>query len=228
MQDAIAQETIHDTLAQEWRHRMASRGAMAAVLLAVPILVAAAIGFSAGGGLPFGISSFASGPGDSSSSTDKAGHGSDSISRLIGSSASAATVSPVTAGGGNGSAGGNGDATRGSGGGSAGGGGGGSHGTTVTGTTGSTGSSSSGGGSSTGNGGGNNITVPNPVNPSSPGPNIQVPDLPVSPPSVPNPGGGNNPLGGVTGNLPGGTSGQSSSGGNPLSGVGDAVGVHLP
>jgi hypothetical protein len=227
MQDAIAQETIHDTLAGEWRQRMATRGAMAAVLLAVPILVAAAIGFSAGGGLPFGISSFASGPGDSSSSgSDKAGHGSDSISRLIGSSASAATVSPVsTAGGGSGS-GGNSDATRGSGG-STGGGGGGSHGTTVTGTT---GTGSSGGGSSTGNGGGgNSITVPNPTSPSGNGPTIQVPNLPVSPPSVPNPGGSGNPLGGVTGALPGGgTSGQSSGGGNPLGGIGDAVGVQLP
>src|SRR2546423_1062364 len=95
MQDAIT----HDTLAQEWRRRMVARGTIGALLLAVPVLAAAAIGFSAGaGGLPFGISSFASGPSGSSTSTGNPAQG-PSISRLVGS-ASQATITPATAVGG--------------------------------------------------------------------------------------------------------------------------------
>jgi hypothetical protein len=54
---------MQDTLAQDWRKRMAARSTVCAMLLAIPVLTAVLIGFSAGpGGLPFGISSLASGP----------------------------------------------------------------------------------------------------------------------------------------------------------------------
>jgi N-acetyl-gamma-glutamyl-phosphate reductase len=59
MQDAIT----HDTLAQDWRRRMVTRSTLCALLLAIPVLAAAAIGVSAGpGSLPFGISSLVNGP----------------------------------------------------------------------------------------------------------------------------------------------------------------------
>jgi hypothetical protein len=208
MQDAITHETLHDTLAGEWRRRMASRGIFAAVLLAVPVLMAAAIGFSAGGGLPFGISSFASGPNEpSATSPGKAGD--HSFNRLIGSSASSAIVSAASTPGGGG-----GGAQNSSGGSSGGGstGGGGHHSTPVT-------SGGSGGGGSTSgspNTGGGSITIPDPTNtnPDGGGQGItipSVPNVPVAPPS-----GNGNPLGGVTGSLPGASGNQS---GGALGGV---------
>jgi hypothetical protein len=209
MQDAITHETLHDTLAQEWRRRMASRGIFAAVLLAVPVLMAAAIGFSAGGGLPFGISSFASGPNDPPASA--AGkHAGDSFNRLIGNSASSAIVSAAStpSGGGGGAQNSSGGS---SGGGSTGGGGGGHHAAPVATSTGSGGGSTGGGGTT----GGGSVTVPDPTgtNPDGGDPGVTIPslpNLPVSPPSGGG-GGGGNPLGGVTGSLPG--SGSQSSGG---------------
>jgi len=193
MHDAITHETLHDTLAQEWRRRMASRGVFSAVLLAVPVLVAAAIGFSAGpGGLPFGISSFANGPNDSSLA-DGAKQARGNITRLIGS-ASTATVSPAaapTSGG----------ASSGRGGGSTGGGG-----------------SGGGGGGST-SGSGTTITDPTATNPDGGAPGITLPDLPTQPPSGGGGGGGGgggtggggggggNPLDGLLGPITGGSSG---------------------
>src|SRR5919198_5975245 len=57
---------MQDTLAHEWRRRMAARSSLCAMLLAVPVGVAALIGFSAGpGGLPLGISALTSGPTES-------------------------------------------------------------------------------------------------------------------------------------------------------------------
>jgi hypothetical protein len=211
MHDAITHETLHDTLAQEWRRRMASRGMFSAVLLAVPVLMAAAIGFSAGpGGLPFGISSFANGPNDSSLAGGKDARG-NNISRLIGS-ASTATVSPAAlpiAGGASSGGGGSG------GGGPVGSHGGGGGGGVGGGSTGGGGGSTSGGGSGGAPTGGGSPTVP--VVPSTP----SVPSAPSAPslPSVPSApslpgtgdggGGSVNPLGGALG----GVTGSSSSGG---------------
>ena len=54
---------MQDTLANDWRQRMAGRSAVCAVLLAVPVAVAAQISFSAGlDNLPFGVSTLAGGP----------------------------------------------------------------------------------------------------------------------------------------------------------------------
>ena len=50
---------MHETLAYEWRKRMAARSAVLAGLLAIPVLVSALIGFSSGlGGLGAGITGF--------------------------------------------------------------------------------------------------------------------------------------------------------------------------
>ena len=54
---------MQETLAYEWRRRMAARSSLVAMLLAVPVMAAVVIGFSGGvGSLPFGISSLAGGP----------------------------------------------------------------------------------------------------------------------------------------------------------------------
>jgi hypothetical protein len=58
---------MSDTLVNDWRQRMAGRSALCAVLLAVPVAVAAQISFSAGlDSVPFGVSTFAAGPDTSS------------------------------------------------------------------------------------------------------------------------------------------------------------------
>lgn len=58
---------MQDTLANNWRQRMAWRSAACAFLLAVPVAVAAQISFSSGlGNVPFGVSTFAAGPEQSS------------------------------------------------------------------------------------------------------------------------------------------------------------------
>ena len=58
---------MSDTLANQWRQRMAGRSALCAVLLAVPVAVAAQISFSAGlDNVPFGVSTLAAGPETSS------------------------------------------------------------------------------------------------------------------------------------------------------------------
>jgi hypothetical protein len=60
---------MQDTLAQDWRKRMAARSTVCAMLLAIPVLTAVVVGFSAGpGGLPFGISALTSGPSPESQS----------------------------------------------------------------------------------------------------------------------------------------------------------------
>jgi hypothetical protein len=201
MHDAITHETLHDTLAQEWRRRMASRGVFSAVLLAVPVLVAAAIGFSAGpGGLPFGISSFANGPNDPSLA-DGATQARGNITRLIGS-ASTATVSPAaapTSGGASSGRDGGGGGDSAGGGGSGGGGGG--H-------VGSTGGGGSGFGVGGGSTGGGSSTPAAPSTPSVP----DTPSAPIVPglPSMPGTGGGDGGGGG------GGGGGGSA---NPLDGL---------
>jgi hypothetical protein len=54
---------MQETLAHEWRRRMATRSTLVALLLSVPVFAAALIGFSGGiGGLPFGINALATGP----------------------------------------------------------------------------------------------------------------------------------------------------------------------
>ena len=59
------QSGMQQTLAQEWQKRMATRSGIVALLLTVPVLAAAVIGFSGGlGALPLGISSLATGPDD--------------------------------------------------------------------------------------------------------------------------------------------------------------------
>jgi hypothetical protein len=185
---------------------MASRGVFSAVLLAVPVLVAAAIGFSAGpGGLPFGISSFANGPNDPSLA-DSAKNARGNITRLIGS-ASTATVSPAAAptsgGASSGRDGGGGGGSTG-GGGSGGGGGGGGH----VGSPGFGGSGSSGGGGDSTGGGGTTIPDPTGTNPPGGASGITVPDLPTQPPS------GGNPLDGLLAPV----TGTGSSGGGGLLG----------
>src|SRR5918999_2335039 len=109
----------HDTLAGEWRRRMVARSTIGAVLLAIPVMAAAAIGFSAGpGGLPFGISSFANGPSSELPSGDgERPAGSDSISQLLGDTAATvvAAAPSTSAAGGAGSAGGGGGGGPGSG-----------------------------------------------------------------------------------------------------------------
>src|SRR3954465_10146094 len=55
-----------ETLAHDWRRRMATRSVLAAMLLSIPLLAAAVIGFSGGvGSLPFGIAALTGGPGGS-------------------------------------------------------------------------------------------------------------------------------------------------------------------
>src|SRR5882724_7267201 len=131
MQDAIT----HDTLAQDWRRRMVTRSTLCALLLAIPLLAAAAIGVSAGpGSLPFGISSLVNGPSGSTVGViGKAGING------VAPTASVPTVSRLAAP--NGSATGGGSSGSGSGGGAAGGGSGGGA------PVGSTGSGGSGNGS---------------------------------------------------------------------------------
>lgn len=84
---------MQDTLAHDWRKRMAARSTVCAMLLAVPVLVAALIGFSAGpGGLPFGISSLASGPGQNSIGVAGRSAQGNSVARLVGTTVTTATT----------------------------------------------------------------------------------------------------------------------------------------
>lgn len=52
-----------ETLAYEWRRRMAARSALCAMLLAIPVGVSALIGFSAPGTFSLGLDSLLTGPG---------------------------------------------------------------------------------------------------------------------------------------------------------------------
>jgi hypothetical protein len=59
----MMRDPAQETLAGEWQKRMAARSGLVALLLAIPVLVAAVIGFSGGlGAFPLGISSLATGP----------------------------------------------------------------------------------------------------------------------------------------------------------------------
>jgi hypothetical protein len=98
----MMRETVDDTLAGEWQKRMAARSGLVALLLAVPVLVAAVIGFSGGfGALPLGISSLATGPEESTLETSQPTSALD----LDGSIRTAATSPSDGAGGGAGGSG---------------------------------------------------------------------------------------------------------------------------
>ena len=194
MQDAIT----HDTLAQDWRRRMVTRSTLCALLLAIPLLAAAAIGVSAGpGSLPFGISSLVNGPSGSTVGVNgKAGING------VAPTASVPTVSRLAAP--TGGATGGGSSGGGSGGGATGGGSGGGHGGGGGGPTGSTGGGGSTGSPSTGSPSGS-ISIPNPTggdpitvpNPGGDGGNTSpIPTLP--PLNVPGVGGLNSGASGTT------------------------------
>jgi hypothetical protein len=198
MQDAIT----HDTLAQDWRRRMVTRSTLCALLLAIPVLAAAAIGVSAGpGSLPFGISSLVNGPSGSTVGVN----GKPGINGVA-PTASVPTVASTTAPGG--AATGVGSSGGGSGGGAGGGGGsgGGSGGGHGGGSTGSTGGGGSSGSPTTGGSGSGSISVPNPaggdpINVPNPGGNggggsSPIPTLP--PLNVPGVGGVNSGASGTT------------------------------
>ncbi len=224
MHDAIAQETLHDTLAREWRRRMATRGILSAALLSIPVLVAAVIGFSAGPGGFLGLGAFAGAPSDPSAGAagqQAGGH----LSRLVGSASS--TNSPGTAATGTGAA--RGDAGGGSGGGGGLTGGGGSGG--GRGPLGTTGSGGSTGPGTTGTtGGGTTLPDPTGTNPDGGDPGLQIPlpEVPGVPslPGAPTPGGGGGGGGGGDGTspldtLPGGLGGTVN---NTLDGAVGALG----
>ncbi len=85
-------------LLAEWRRGMASRGSVAALLLAVPVAVAAAIGFEGSlGGLTQGLGSLASGPESTQASSE--GTGSEAIDSAIAAIAAATDGDPSTPGG---------------------------------------------------------------------------------------------------------------------------------
>jgi len=82
---------MHDTLANNWRQRMAGRSALCAVLLAVPVAVAAQISFSGGlGGVPFGVEALTDGPGAESIGTAPAPAQDQNLTRLLSGDSAAA------------------------------------------------------------------------------------------------------------------------------------------
>src|SRR5687768_11252990 len=97
---------MSDTLANQWRQRMAGRSALCAVLLAVPVAVAAQISFSAGlDNLPFGVSTLAAGPETSSIGPAGATAPAQNLAAAPGADAAAgATATTVATGGGGGGA----------------------------------------------------------------------------------------------------------------------------
>jgi hypothetical protein len=95
---------MQETLAHEWRKRMAARSTVCAMLLAIPVLVVVLIGFNGGlGALPFGISSLATGPSEQSISVNGQ-RPSSAVSRLVASASATTTTvaAPATTGGGGG------------------------------------------------------------------------------------------------------------------------------
>ena len=94
---------MSDTLANQWRQRMAGRSALCAVLLAVPVAVAAQISFSAGlDNVPFGVSTLAAGPETSSIGAAGATAPSQNLATPVdgtGAAADAATSAAGTGGG---------------------------------------------------------------------------------------------------------------------------------
>jgi len=97
---------MSDTLANQWRQRMAGRSALCAVLLAVPVAVAAQISFSAGlDNLPFGVSTLAAGPEAGSTSPAGAAAPDQNLATPLdgGATTAAATTAAATGGGGPGS-----------------------------------------------------------------------------------------------------------------------------
>lgn len=97
---------MQDTLAHEWRRRMAARSSLCAMLLAVPVGVAALIGFSAGpGGLPLGISSLANGPTENAIGVAPSGDRSRALSQIARATTAAAVTVPAVSATGPGAAG---------------------------------------------------------------------------------------------------------------------------
>src|SRR5512134_1687324 len=94
---------MQETLAHEWRRRMAARSSLVAMLFAVPVFAALAIGFSGGlGTLSFGIGSVESAPGVTTSSGRDGAPSTQNLSGLLAQSARpAASASADSAGGSN-------------------------------------------------------------------------------------------------------------------------------
>ena len=87
-------------LLAEWQHGIVGRGVVAALLLAVPVATAAAIGFSAsGGGLTEGLGSLASGPESAPLAPDQTDSLDTAISAVAASTGSAEAAAPPAAGG---------------------------------------------------------------------------------------------------------------------------------
>jgi len=87
---------MHDTLANNWRQRMAGRSALCAVLLAVPVAVAAQISFSGGlGGVPFGVEALTDGPAVESIGTAPAPATDQNLTRLLSGDPAAASAAGV-------------------------------------------------------------------------------------------------------------------------------------
>lgn len=87
-------------LLAEWQHGIVARGVVAALLLAVPVATAAAIGFSAsGGGLTEGLGSLASGPESAPPAPDQTDSLDTAISALAASTGSAEAAAPLAGGG---------------------------------------------------------------------------------------------------------------------------------
>ena len=92
---------MSDTLANQWRQRMAGRSALCAVLLAVPVAVAAQISFSAGlDNVPFGVSTLAAGPETSSIGPAGAAAPDQNLATPLDDAAAATATAAVTTGGG--------------------------------------------------------------------------------------------------------------------------------
>lgn len=91
---------MSDTLANHWRQRMAGRSALCAVLLAVPVAVAAQISFSAGlDNVPFGVSTFAAGPDTSSIGPTGSVAPNQNLSTLLDDTGAAGTAAGAAPGG---------------------------------------------------------------------------------------------------------------------------------
>lgn len=98
---------MQDTLADNWRQRMAGRSAVCAVLLAVPVAVAAQISFSAGlDNVPFGVSTFAAGPQTSSIGSSNTATPGQNLTTLLDDAQAAGPASGAGATGGDGGGGG--------------------------------------------------------------------------------------------------------------------------
>jgi len=87
---------MQETLAHDWRKRMAARSSVCAMLFAIPVFVTLLIGYSGGlGGLPFGINSLARGPSQESVTVSGQGAQNAAAARLAASASTAAATTPA-------------------------------------------------------------------------------------------------------------------------------------